>query len=121
LERKMSVFDYGASAELFPGRQRTRMIGTVAYKRFSVAAEAIRYAVEVLPANSFLGAILEANEERFDFRGIRELYDSAEYPLPRQRTAISEPPAFATTSVAGRSRGNAARDHRSKKSASALQ
>jgi hypothetical protein len=113
----MDSFDYGASAELFPGRQRTRMIGAVAYKRFAVAAEAIRYAVEVLPPSSFLGAILEANEERFDWNGIRGLYDSAEYPLPRQRTAISEPSAFGTTSFAGRSRGNASRDHRAKKSA----
>jgi hypothetical protein len=46
----MEFFDYGASAELFPGRQRTKMTGAVTYKRFAVAAEAIRYAVEVLPA-----------------------------------------------------------------------
>jgi hypothetical protein len=79
----MEFFDYGASAELFPGRQRTKMTGAVTYKRFAVAAEAIRYAVEVLPTTSFLGAYLEANEERFDSQGIRELYDSAEYPLLR--------------------------------------
>src|SRR5947208_1046832 len=90
LEREMDSFDYSASAELFPGRQRTRMIGAAAYKRFAVAAEAIRYAVEVLPPSSFLGAILEANEERFDWNGIRGLYDSAEYPLPRERAAIPQ-------------------------------
>jgi hypothetical protein len=88
----MAFFDYGAPAELFPGRQRTRMIGAVTYKRFAAAAEAIRYAVEVLPASSFLGAFLEANEERFDSKGIRGLYDSAEYPLPRQRAAIRDRP-----------------------------
>jgi hypothetical protein len=90
----MAFFDYGASAELFPGRQKTRqktrMIGAVTYKRFAAAAEAIRYAVEVLPASSFLGAFLEANEERFDSKGIRRLYDSAEYPLRRQPAAIQD-------------------------------
>jgi hypothetical protein len=86
----MAFFDYGASAELFPGRQRTRMTGAVTYKRFAVGAEAIRYAVEVLPATSFLGAFLEANEERFSSQGIRELYDSAEYPLPRRSAEIRD-------------------------------
>jgi hypothetical protein len=90
LEREMAFFDYGASAELFPGRQRTRMIGAVTYKRFATAAEAIRYAVEVLPTSSFLGAFLEANEERFDSKGIRRLYDSAEYPLRRQPATIRD-------------------------------
>ena len=86
----MAFFDYRASAELFPGRQRTRMIGGVTYKRFATAAEAIRYAVEVLPASSFFGAFLEANEERFDSKGIRHLYDSAEYPLCRRPAAIRD-------------------------------
>jgi alkanesulfonate monooxygenase SsuD/methylene tetrahydromethanopterin reductase-like flavin-dependent oxidoreductase (luciferase family) len=45
----MACFDYGAAAELFPGRHKTRMIGAVTYKRFAAAGEAIRYAVEVLP------------------------------------------------------------------------
>jgi hypothetical protein len=88
LEREMAFFDYGAAAELFPGRQKARMRGAVAYKRFSAAGEAIRYAVEVLPAGSFLGAFLEVNEERFDSNAIRRLYDSAQYPLRRQGAAI---------------------------------
>ncbi len=66
LEGQMAYFDYGAAAELFPGRQRTKMMATVAYIRFAAAAEAIRYAVEEIPANSFLGTFLEVNEERFD-------------------------------------------------------
>src|SRR5271166_1858435 len=87
---EMACFDYGAAAELFPGRHKTRMIGAVTYKRFTAAAEAIRYAVEVLPASSFLGAFLEVNEERFNSNEIRQLYESVEYPLPRQGAAIRD-------------------------------
>jgi hypothetical protein len=87
-EREMACFDYGAAAELFPGRHKTRMIGAVTYKRFAAAGEAIRYAVEVLPASSFLGAFLEVNEERFNSNEIRRLYENVEYPLPRQSAAI---------------------------------
>jgi hypothetical protein len=90
LEREMACFDYGAAAELFPGRHKTRMIGAVTYKRFAAAGEAIRYAVEVLPASSFLGAFLEVNEERFNSNEIRRLYESVEYPLPRQPAAIRD-------------------------------
>ena len=56
----MACFDYGAAAELFPRRQRTRTMGAVTYMRFAAAAEAIRYAVEEIPANSFRGGFLEA-------------------------------------------------------------
>ena len=90
LEREMAFFDYGAAAELFPGRHKTRMTGAVTYKRFAAAAEAIRYAVEEIPANSFQGAFLEVNEERFDSNEIRRLYESVEYPLPRQPAAIRD-------------------------------
>jgi hypothetical protein len=82
----MACFDYGAAAELFPGSHKTRMIGAVTYKRFAAAGEAIRYAVEVLPASSFL----EVNEERFNSNEIRRLYESVEYPLPRQGAAIRD-------------------------------
>jgi hypothetical protein len=86
----MTFFDYGAAAELFPGRHKTRMTGAVTYKRFAAAAEAIRYAVEEIPANSFQGAFLEVNEERFDSNEIRRLYESVEYPLTRQPAAIRD-------------------------------
>ena len=65
---KWPFFDYGAAAELFPSRHKTRMMGAVTYMRFAAAAEAIRYAVEEIPANSFRGAFLEVNEERFELQ-----------------------------------------------------
>ena len=86
----MACFDYGAAAELFPGRHKARVRGAVTYKRFAAAGEAIRYAVEVLPVSSFLGAFLEVKEERFDSNAIRRLYESVEYPLPRQPAAIRD-------------------------------
>jgi hypothetical protein len=89
-EREMAQFDYAAAAELFPSRQRSRMTGAVAYMRFAAASEAIRYAIEVLPAKSMLGTYLEVNEERFDSNAIRRLYESAEYPLRRQPAGIRD-------------------------------
>jgi hypothetical protein len=53
------------------------------YRRFSSTAEAVRFAIEELDAELLLGATLEVNEERFDSDGIRRLYDSTDYPLPR--------------------------------------
>jgi hypothetical protein len=83
----VSGFDYGAPAELFPSRSR-KSRGPVAYKRFDRAADALRYAIEELPASALLGATLEVNEVRFGHAEIQSLYDNASYPL-RRRAAVS--------------------------------
>jgi hypothetical protein len=71
-------FDYQATAELFTSKVRSRV---VKYMRFDHAADAIRFAIEKLPADVLL-AYLEVNETRYDSRGIRGLYDHPEYPFP---------------------------------------
>jgi hypothetical protein len=80
-------FDYTALAELYPARSCKRSIGHVTYKRFDVAAEAVRFAIEEIPSQFLLGTYLEVDEERFDGRQIRSLYDSRDYPLPRKAVA----------------------------------
>ena len=80
----MAAFDYGNEAELFPTRRRKARRQPVAYRRFAVAAEAIRFAIEELPPDLLIGACLEVDEERFDGSGIRRLYDSEDYPLVRR-------------------------------------
>ena len=79
----MSTFDFTAAAELFPARSWKARSHGISYKRFSDAAEAVRYAIEDLPPECLLGTYLEVEEERFDSGGIRRLYDCAEYPLDR--------------------------------------
>ncbi len=70
-------------AELFPGRSNRVRRHAFRYKRFNHAADAIRFAIEQLPAEILLGAYLEVNGERYGSPGIRRLYDSTEYPFPR--------------------------------------
>jgi hypothetical protein len=77
------AFDFDAPAEIFwsaaPGVAR----GPMRYRRFGSGAQAIRYAIEELPAALLGGSVIEVNEARFDARQIRELYDCPAYPLPR--------------------------------------
>jgi hypothetical protein len=95
----MPAFNYAAEAELFPTKNRRSKSAPFAYRRFERAADAIRFAVEDLPADAFAGAYLEVGEIRFDRRGIRELYDHAEYPHARKLTPAAAPEAQAQAPV----------------------
>ena len=81
------AFDYNAPAEIFAGRSM-RGPRSMRYQRFETGAEALRFAIEVLPAANLLGAIMEANERRYWHTEIRKLYDSPAYPLPRKAPEV---------------------------------
>jgi hypothetical protein len=80
-------FDYSVEAELFPTHNRKYKRAAFGYRRFSRAAEAIRFAIEQLPSDALAGAYLEVKEKRFDRHGIQQLYDSEAYPLERRQTS----------------------------------
>jgi len=87
VEQAVVGFDYRAEAELFPRRYRKPKRHPIGYRRFTHAADAIRFAVEELPPELLLGALLEVDEERYDGDGIRRLYESMDYPLVRRAAA----------------------------------
>jgi hypothetical protein len=87
VEKAVIGFDYRAEAELFPSRNRKPKRHPIGYRRFAHAADAIRFAIEELPPEFLLGALLEVDEERYDEDGIRRLYESMDYPLARRPAA----------------------------------
>ena len=91
------AFNYSKSAELFPAAIRKKKRTGFAYRRFDSASEAVRFAIEDMPADLLNGAYLQVGDARFDQSGIRALYQSADYPLERR---ASEPVAEATESSA---------------------
>ncbi len=70
-DRDTTTFDYGVAAELFMARRKG-------------GAEAIRFAIEELPAVRALGAWMQVGDERFDGDDIQRLYESDDYPLQRR-------------------------------------
>lgn len=76
-------FDYNPPAALFMA-SRTGRGRPLGYRRFWSAAEAIRFAVEELNVTPGWQVYLEVGQERFSDDAIRQLYESAEYPLPRR-------------------------------------
>ncbi|MCO5733104.1 hypothetical protein [Rhizobium sp. SSA_523] len=79
----MAAFDYNAGAGLYPCKTSKRW-SRPRYKRFDSAAEALRFAIEEMPASLLRGAVLEIDEARFDGLQIRKLYDADAYPLARR-------------------------------------
>ena len=78
------TFDYDAPADLFMGKRKAGMRQRLGYRRFATAAEAIRFAVEDLPAVRTLSAWLQVGDERYDSTEIQRLYERADYPLSRR-------------------------------------
>ncbi|MBE0704180.1 MAG: hypothetical protein IH582_13600 [Afipia sp.] len=91
----MAAFNYNTEAELFPAAIRKKKRAGFAYRRFGTAAEAVQFAIEQLPADSLNGAYLQVDEARFDQNGIRSLYESSAFPLPRRRDQEEEEKAEA--------------------------
>lgn len=106
----MANFRYHELAELFTGKvhmpsgaagaaptnaaragARSAHRKAMTYRRFATSAEAIRFAIEELPAEGLAATVLEMDGDRFDSEAIRGLYDAPEYPLrrrPRPRNAV---------------------------------
>jgi hypothetical protein len=76
----MTSFDYATPAELFSTAGRSGL----RYRRFVNAAEAIRYAIEMLPANNLSATTLEIDGQRYYAKAILDLYNSESYPLCRK-------------------------------------
>jgi hypothetical protein len=52
-------------------------------RRFPTAAEAIRFAVEMLPSLRTLGASLQVGDKHFNADEIHRLYEADDYPLSK--------------------------------------
>ena len=83
----MNAFDYDASAELYSGTGGRMHQKSLKYRRFPRAAEAIRYVMEDMPANTLLGCSLDVDDETYVGKAILPLYESPDYPLPRRAKA----------------------------------
>ena len=78
------TFDYELPAELFTAKRKRGARSGFGYRRFTTAAEAIRFIVEDFPAVPTLGAWMQVGDARYDNKAIHRLYESNDYPLRRR-------------------------------------
>jgi hypothetical protein len=76
-------FDFSAPAEIYMLNARGARGRATGYRRFQSAAEAIRFAVEEVPAQSLVGVVMQVDDARFDHKALRKLYAHDAYPLAR--------------------------------------
>src|SRR5260370_36367828 len=76
----------GGPAELFMAKRKAGARQPLRYRRFATVAEAIRFAIEELPAIRAPGAWMQVGDQRFDGDDIQRLYESDDYPLQRRRS-----------------------------------
>ena len=81
----MPTFDYKAPADLFASTNPGIRKGPIQYHRFDTSASAIQFVMEQLSPMAQNSSVLQVGEERFDASGIRDLYESARYPLKRKK------------------------------------
>ena len=80
----MDAKDYRMEAGLYFAKSANTKQRSLVFRRFSRAAEAIRYAVEDLAPKVFDSCSLEVNGAHYFGREIRPLYDSGDFPLRRR-------------------------------------
>ena len=82
----MDRFDFAAPCELFCARS-VSLRSRVTYKRFDSLAQAVRFAVEDLPADIRRSTTIEVSEVRLRGDEILQLYENDAYPLARKVAA----------------------------------
>ena len=83
----IELFDYSAEAEVFSRTSGKALRQRLGYRRFARAADAIRFAIEELSPRLLVGTYLEVDEERYEGKQIRRLYEDDHYPLTRCNAA----------------------------------
>jgi hypothetical protein len=72
------VFDYSTAAALYVQKRGGR---GQTYRSFKTAAEAIRFVMEELPAESLKMMAMEVGDDRLNGNDIERLYRSTDFPL----------------------------------------
>jgi hypothetical protein len=81
----MDVEDYTMEASLYYSKSPHPKQKGLVFRRFSKAADAIRFAVEDLAPKLLAGCSLEVNDAHYFGREIRPLYDDGAFPLRRRK------------------------------------
>src|SRR5262249_52699829 len=99
-DRETVTFDYGIPAELFMAKRKGGPRQPLHYRRFATAAEAIRFAVEELPAMRSLGAWMQVGDQRFDGDDIQRLYESRRASTRWSSSSTTSTSAWSATKAA---------------------